>query len=113
MKASRVMTVPLFGGIVYLAKNQKQLDKLTDRFEQERVGKYAGGCAIRIRNTVTSERIYIAAVFDGTKATLAHELAHVAFFVLGHVGVDIEQSGCNETFCYLLTDMFQHFEKAF
>jgi hypothetical protein len=112
VKESRRLSVPIFGGTVYLATSRKQLDKLTDRFDCERVGQYQGGCAIRIKHTKTGERIYLAAVFDGTIATLAHELAHVTFFILSHVGVEIEEDGCNETFCYLLTHLMHHFEKA-
>jgi hypothetical protein len=50
-------------------------------------------------------------VFDGSRATMAHECAHAAFYTLDRVGIDARLSD-GEAFCYLLGWFMREGEKA-
>lgn len=51
-------------------------------------------------------KVSIVGVFDGTRGTLVHELAHATFNIMDYIGqpVDAEHS---EAFCYLQTDLYE------
>lgn len=53
-------------------------------------------------------RMYYIGVFDGQISTLAHECAHIAFFLLATVGIDARNDS-GEAFCYLLGFMMREF----
>ncbi len=55
--------------------------------------------------------VIVIGVFDAKVATLAHECCHAAFEVCNIVGVPTPNDGMNETFCYLVQRMVEHFQK--
>ncbi len=79
------------------------------RTEKRRYGiesddEFNGICA------VVHGSLYVIAVLDGSVCTLAHEIAHAVFFILGYVGVDTDAGEANETFCYLLENTMKKVE---
>lgn len=52
---------------------------------------------------------YLVGVFDQQIATLVHECAHVCFYVCSDVGVTTRPEDANETYCYMLDRMVNHF----
>ncbi|STL87819.1 Uncharacterised protein [Escherichia coli] len=52
---------------------------------------------------------YLIGVFDQQIATLVHECAHVCFYVCSDVGVTTRPEDANETYCYMLGRMVNHF----
>lgn len=52
---------------------------------------------------------YLIGVFDQQIATLVHECAHVCFYVCSDVGVTTRPEDANETYCYMLDRMVNHF----
>lgn len=67
------------------------------------------GLASNYENTDTGERCYLIGVFDQQIATLVHECAHVCFYVCSDVGVTTRPEDANETYCYMLDRMVNHF----
>lgn len=95
--------VPIFGGTVVLCNTPKQFtDCEMYLTHQNRSDLPLGGVCASMRGS-KGDRMYLVGVFDKTIATLAHELAHACFFILGDVGVRVEPGERNETFCYLLS----------
>lgn len=60
-----------------------------------------GGCASDFEDGA----VHIVGVFDGSHATLAHELAHVVIKVLARVNIPVRPD-TSEAFCYLLDHLF-------
>ncbi|ECD4706751.1 hypothetical protein E1C95_09145 [Salmonella enterica subsp. enterica serovar Bonariensis] len=58
-------------------------------------------------NAETGEALYLLGVFDGELSTLAHECAHIAFYVCRDTGVVVHEEGANETYCYLVGGLFK------
>ncbi|MDU5780751.1 MAG: hypothetical protein E6Z83_08065 [Pantoea sp.] len=69
----------------------------------------AGRCREFV-NDVSGERLYLIGVFDDSLATLVHECAHATFYCCNDVGVTVKTDQPNETYCYLLDRMFNHFQ---
>ena len=69
----------------------------------------AGRCREFV-NDVSGERLYLIGVFDNSLATLVHECAHATFYCCNDVGVTVKTDQPNETYCYLLDRMFNHFQ---
>lgn len=67
------------------------------------------GATVPVRNIETGENLYLLGVFNGDIATLAHESAHIAFYVCGDAGVPTPAGEANESYCYLLDKIFSHF----
>ncbi|MBF4177252.1 hypothetical protein [Lelliottia nimipressuralis] len=67
------------------------------------------GATVPVRNIETGENLYLLGVFNGDTSTLAHECAHIAFYVCGDVGVSTVPGESNESYCYLLDKVFSHF----
>lgn len=76
--------------------------------ESNNVQKVAG-CVRHFYDEITGENMYLMGVFDGKVSTLVHECAHTCFYVCADVGVPIDTSSPNETYCYLLERMFERF----
>lgn len=57
----------------------------------------------------TGMHLYLIGVFDNSISTLVHECAHAAFYCCSDVGVTINPSEANETYCYILDRMFGYF----
>lgn len=66
-----------------------------------------GGCVRTVENTETGERLILIGVFTGKLHVLAHECAHAAFQVCDICGVEVSRDGTNETFCYLVDNLFR------
>lgn len=69
-----------------------------------------GGCVRRYEDLSSGETLLIIGVFTGQLHVLAHECAHAAFRICECSGVEIDPHGSNETFCYLLDNIFKTFE---
>lgn len=67
------------------------------------------GCVRHFYEASTGENMYMIGVFDGKVSTLVHECAHACFYVCSDVGVPIDTSEPNETYCYMLERMFERF----
>lgn len=105
-KAHRV-SVPLFecGEIVYCDSRKQFRRVYKDCGVEPPMKAYLhslGGAAHTLENKATGQRLFLVGVFDGEMATLAHEAAHVAFYICDAVGVEVRRGEANETFCYLV-----------
>ncbi|WP_241596001.1 hypothetical protein [Rosenbergiella epipactidis] len=58
-----------------------------------------------------SEVMHIIGLFNGKNSTLAHECSHMAFDICSRVGVEVEAGKANETFCYLVSKIFEFCDK--
>ncbi|WP_157685932.1 hypothetical protein [Robbsia andropogonis] len=56
------------------------------------------------------ESVYLVGVFDKSRRTLVHEIAHCSFRVLWHAGVEVSPDGRNEAYCYLLDTLYEILE---
>ena len=104
-------TIPLFESAnVYLAKTREEFIQ-ADKFCGGNIGErpFSTGLASSYENEEDAERIYLIGVFDKQLSTLAHECAHVCFYVCSDVGVTTNPEDANETYCYMLDRMFSHF----
>ncbi|HGW6103716.1 TPA: hypothetical protein ACNIQM_001844 [Citrobacter werkmanii] len=103
--------VPLFEcANVYLCRTREEFGQAMEALglEREDVSCF-GGCVRRIENKGTGERLILVCVFTGQLHVLAHECAHAAFRICEYCGVDIDPSGTNETYCYMLDKLFLAF----
>lgn len=64
------------------------------------------GLARRCYNEITEETVFFVGVFNNRLSTLVHEINHICFFLLAHVGVPVEPGAPNEAFCYLSGYLF-------
>lgn len=97
-------TVPLYGGRVYRYDDREAYAAALAFLNcPEELAPTAGRCHMLINKT-TGERTYLVACHDGEASTLAHEVAHLTFFVLARAGIDPRESS-GEVFCYLFDDL--------
>lgn len=103
--------VPLFHSAnVYLCRSKEEWDAACVHLGVETGGNdMFVGCCQHYQNIDNNENIYLIGVFNGEAATLVHECAHATFYCCRDVGVAIDTSAANETFCYLLDRMFSAF----
>lgn len=73
--------------------------------------EFCNGMCRHFSNNETGENLYLLGVFDNSSATLVHECAHAAFYTCNDTGVQVDTGRPNETFCYLLDRMFNHFHQ--
>lgn len=83
---------------------------------RKRFAKFCPECCGPVLDGVSGRAVYCACqgmyyvgVFDKQISTLAHECAHIAFFLLGAVGVPTHAGDVNEAYCYLLGFMMREF----
>ncbi|WP_369606269.1 hypothetical protein [Serratia marcescens] len=67
------------------------------------------GATQTYQNAEAQENLYLLGVFNADIATLAHECAHLAFYVCRDTGVTVDTNAANETYCYLLDKLFSAF----
>lgn len=109
--------IPLFHcANVYLCRSREEWSQACDALDCSRSDLSAlSGATQTYRNADTGETLYLLGVFDGALSTLAHECAHIAFYVCRDTGVVVEEAGANETYCYLVGGLFKfaesHLEK--
>ncbi|MGK6418613.1 hypothetical protein ACFGD2_021320 [Citrobacter freundii] len=101
--------IPLFHcANVYLCLSREEWHLATDALGCPRSDiKTLAGATRTYCNTETRENLYLLGVFNGDMATLAHECAHIAFYVCRDTGVAIREDGANETYCYLVGELFK------
>lgn len=103
-KPNMQFVVPIYGGIVYIFKTEKQSIAASDYFNAAPIGKMTCGSCRHLVHDISGESCYVVTWKDGTRSTLIHELTHAAVFILGHAGIDIRDSA-GEALCYLLNDL--------
>ncbi|MBR8182108.1 hypothetical protein KDW54_06810 [Burkholderia ambifaria] len=96
-----IFPIPIFGGKLALCLTPAEWESLAAEYGDESGVESCKGLAMRYYSEVGG-RLYAIGVFDGTADTFIHELAHATFFVLGDVGVPIENGGDNEAFAYTI-----------
>lgn len=69
------------------------------------------GAANTFRSLTGQRDIHLVGVFDGRRATLAHECAHIVFDICEYAGVRVVPGEANETFCHLLDALFEFGER--
>jgi hypothetical protein len=104
------MKVPLFEcGDVVFCRSWDEWNKLHAGLGADGGQAYGYGAS----RTLSSESgtIFIIGVFNSKSSTLAHECAHIAFDICKRVGVVVEQGRANETYCYLISSLFDFCDK--
>lgn len=102
--------VPLYSGTIHVATSHKQFNTVLKFFDLEPEEHLPNaGCALRIYSKRGQKR-YIIGLFDRSFNTLAHESAHVCFYILGERKVPVIDDASNEAFCYLLGWMVDRFK---
>ncbi len=96
--------IPIYSGKLLLCCTRDEWASVAALFEEDEDSDACKGLAIRYRSEEEG-RTYAIGIFDGAVDTFMHELAHAVFFILGDVGVPLEDGGNNECFTYLLGDM--------
>ncbi|ECU9162065.1 TPA: hypothetical protein G5T75_003397 [Salmonella enterica] len=107
------LLVPLFEcARVYLSTSRDEWYRIYAALglEPENISDL-GGCVRLIENTESGDVIILLGVFTGDLHVLAHECAHVAFRICSLCGVEINPDGSNETYCYLLGNIFRFAEE--
>lgn len=103
--------VPLFHcANIYLCISKDEWGKAEESIGVQRADlTFSNGRCRHFVNDVTGENLYLIGVFDNSIATLVHECAHATFYCCHDVGVTTNPGDANETYCYLLDRMFNHF----
>lgn len=100
----RKIEIPLYGGELRITTSRRKLNKACEKLDEDPIADDYHGVTVITSNE--EGRLYLVGVFDKTPTTLAHEIAHVCFAVLGYVGVDARDS-MGEAFCYLHTHLMR------
>ena len=93
--------IPIYAGKLMVCLTRDEWASLAEAYDSDPDTEGCKGLCIRYRSDADG-RVYAIGVFDGTIDTFMHELAHAAFFILGDVGVPVEDGGNNEAYTYLL-----------
>lgn len=102
--------IPLFqSSHVYLCVTREEWQQAESALSIPHFEGNCPGLTRHYQHSETGENLYLIGVFDGALRTLVHECAHACFFVCSDVGVPIDTSQANETYCYMLDRMFDHF----
>lgn len=92
--------IPIYNGKVLLCVTPDEWASVAAVYDGDPDTEACKGLSIQYR-TPEEGRIYVVGVFDGTVDTFIHELAHATFFLMGDVGLELEDGGANECFTYL------------
>lgn len=106
-KGATAHRVEMFGQTIIFCTTPEQYNKVKKRLKSEPSDSFGAGKAEWMQNG--SHNLYMIGVFDGRNGTLAHEAAHIAFFILHVVGVPVVPGEPNEAFCYLLGEIYEAF----
>lgn len=100
-KSVAQIPIPLYGGTIWFAQSIDDTKICASLLEAPAPPDAADGLSYPwfwYRN----KRVLLTMLLGADTATLAHELAHVTFRILGYVNVPVENDGANEAFCYLI-----------
>ena len=103
-KTVRSFEIPIYGVRLYVITSRdeaKQCDYYLHRTETWPIDG-TSGFAIYEKNLLFFDPLFAIAVFNPLPSVIAHECAHIAFRLLGRVGVPVQEGKANEAFCYLL-----------
>lgn len=96
--------IPIYGGTIHYTTSRKAFSKACEKAGEDVEFDDYHGITVVLANE--KGRLYLVGAFDKHPATIAHEIAHVCFAVLGYVGVDARDS-MGEAFCYLHTHLMR------
>lgn len=98
--------IPIYGGSLVVCRNRKDYKAVLAALGDD-TGAVSRETIAETDKHVDAKGsvVYLVGVFEGGTQALIHELAHVAFMVLQHVGVPIGR-GNNEAYCYLLDALY-------
>lgn len=103
------LNIPIYGGAFYFCTDREEYkqiyDFLTTTKDNAQDIDDCLGCVTPLVNEVGSA-LYLVGVFDGTYGVLAHEIGHLALFVLERAGVPVDAHN-SEAFCYLQGYLFE------
>lgn len=107
-KPWREFDIPLYGGKASIYRKRKAfyaaIEALGNTVEDD---IHVNGRCVELSNT--SHNRYVLGWFTDDRATLVHELGHLAIFVITNAGMKIEDSG-GEAYCYLLSHFYSETE---
>lgn len=106
-RAAHFIRVPVFGMEMWFCGDAKTFSACRSFLTHEPDASTSSGRCTVLSEKKTGATVYLVGVFDGCPSTLAHELAHACFFIMKEVGVEAREGEKNETFCYLLGDLFK------
>ena len=103
----KYISVPIYDQDVYIFRTEKAFQRAIEHLGM--VGDFhlgSGGTAIQCENENTGEQVFLILITLPTMQVLVHEIAHVTFDILKHVGVSAYHDE-QEPFCYLLDHIFE------
>ncbi len=101
MKPKYDFPVPIFGGRVLVFTSVAAMNKVTaDLGIPQNIHPKVLGWGVSFLDDDTGNIRYLVGWFDKSIVTLSHELNHVTFMILKHVGVD-SRNDIGEVHCYL------------
>jgi hypothetical protein len=98
----------VYGQTVLFANTPELYNEVRKRMKMPPKETFGAGAAEWAQND-QGHNLFLIGVFDGHGATLAHEVAHICFFILKLVGVPVEPGEPNEAYCYLLGALYDAF----
>lgn len=93
--------IPLYGGTLWFAQSIEDAGVCASLLEASPPPDGADGLSYPWLS-YQGKRVLLIVLLGADVATLAHELAHATFRILGYVGVPVENDAANEAFCYML-----------
>lgn len=102
-KPIKSFDVPIYGGQVWFFRSRKAYVKALQYIGlEDDIGKLSG-CFSYVESK-DGRVVYLVGHFDKIRSTLAHEVGHLAIYVLRRAGINPCDSG-GEVFCYLLSEV--------
>jgi hypothetical protein len=103
------LNVPIYGGAFYFCTDREEYKQIFDFLTTTNYGAEdiddCLGCVTPLRNE-EGGALYLVGVFDGSYGVLAHEIGHLALFILDRAGVPVDAEN-SEAFCYLQGHLFE------
>jgi hypothetical protein len=94
----RHIKVDIYEIDVFFCTNENVMNRARKKFKLDKCERKVSGLC----TTLPKGKGYLVCVFDGSYGTLAHEMAHASFGIFEDCCIDIDKSGGNEHFTYLL-----------
>jgi hypothetical protein len=98
--------IPLYGGTVWFAQSIVDTQICASLLGAEAPPDGCDGLCYEWHSYM-GKRILLVLAPPTDVPTLAHEISHATFKILGYVGVPVENDAANEAFCYLMGYLMQ------
>lgn len=109
----KLLILPIYDRKVVLCRTIEEWDKVGKKHGEEPYTSRNLCGLSTVYRPKGKDPVYVCGVFDDSISTLAHELAHATFYILGDIGIPVKAGKNNEDFTWMLGYLMQKFLTVF